>query len=79
MLQTIANFLVRERIGDHPHAQFPALQARPNIGHVGFDEIFFRFMEEEEMSSPRDIANNTDSGLTQWLVWHGGLLLELFW
>jgi hypothetical protein len=35
-------------------------------------------MEKEEMSSPRDIANNTDSGLAQLFVLHSGLLLELF-
>jgi hypothetical protein len=36
-------------------------------------------MEKEEMSSPRDVANYTDSGLPQLFVFHGGLPLEPFW
>jgi hypothetical protein len=76
MLQTVADLLFRERIGDHPHAQFPVFQARLEIGHAGVDEVLFRFMEKEEMGSPRDIANNTDSGLPQLFVFHGDLLLS---
>jgi hypothetical protein len=79
MLQTVSDFLFRERIGDYPHAQFAVFQASMKVGHAGVDEILFRFMEKEEMSSPRDIANNTDSGLAQLYVLHSGLPLELFW
>jgi hypothetical protein len=35
-------------------------------------------MEKEEMGSPRDIANSTDSGLAQLFVFHSGLPLEQF-
>ena len=62
----------------HPHTEFPVFQARLKIGHARVDEILFRFMEKEEMSSPGDVANNTDSGLAQSLFVHSGLLPVLF-
>ena len=50
------------------------------VGDVPWGTHFFlfRFMEKEEMSSPRDIADNTDSGLPQLFIVHSGLPLELF-
>jgi len=60
--KAIADFFFGQRIAYHPHAQFPTLQASSKIGNTGVDKVFFRFMEKEEMGSPGNVTNNTDSG-----------------
>jgi hypothetical protein len=63
MFQTIADFFFGEWIGNCPDTLFPALEPRLKIGNAGIDKIFFGFMEQKEVSSPGDIADNTDSSM----------------
>src|ERR1700693_2216474 len=71
--QTIADFLFGKRIAYRPDAQLPAFKPSSKIGNTGVDKVFFRFMEKEEMCSPRDVANNTNSGRPQLFISHSHL------
>src|ERR1700682_2156922 len=74
MFQTIAHFLFGKWIAYRPDAQLPALQPSSKIGNTGIDKVFFGFMEKEEMGSPGNLANNTDSSRPQLFISHSHLL-----
>jgi hypothetical protein len=71
--ETIADFLFGKRIVYRPDAQFPVLKASSKIGNTGIDKVFFGFMEKEEMGSPGNVANNTDSSRPQLFICHSHL------
>src|ERR1700675_812243 len=74
--QTIADFLFGKWIAYRPETQLATLQASSKIWNTGFNKVFFRFMEKEEMCSPGNIPDDTDSGRPQLFISHSHLLCD---
>src|SRR6266576_5720519 len=50
--------------GNHPQAEFLALQSSLAVRDQCFEEICFRFVEETKVRAPRHVADNVDSRLS---------------